>query len=57
MRLFLVYGVGPHQDLVNWKHYTSAWKEIKSGGENRFLTAKIPESDNARFPAATSQEM
>ena len=48
---------GPHVDLINWKHYTSDWKEIENVGENRFRTFRVSEADTQRFPAATSQEI
>lgn len=48
---------GPHIDLVNWKHYTADWKAIEKVGENRFLTARIPEADTQRFPSVTAQEI
>ena len=48
---------GPHTDLIGWKHYTSDWKEIKRLEGNRFLTSKINESDQERFPKVTSKEI
>lgn len=48
---------GPHMDLIDWKHYTSDWQEIKRIEGNKFLTSKISESDSIRFPKVTSKEI
>jgi hypothetical protein len=48
---------GPHLDLLDWKHYTSAWKEIKMVERNKFLTSEINESESSKFPKVTSREI
>jgi len=48
---------GPHWDFVNWKHYTSEWREIKKLEDNKFLTSKVPEQDATNFPSVTPQEI
>ncbi|HEX8652774.1 MAG TPA: hypothetical protein VF708_18300 [Pyrinomonadaceae bacterium] len=48
---------GPHIDLLDWKHYTSAWKEIRMIERNKFLTSKIGESEPLKFPQVTKKEI
>lgn len=48
---------GPHLDLTAWKHYRSAWVDIKRVGENRFLTSKVDSSEYTRFPRTTRAEI
>jgi hypothetical protein len=48
---------GPHMDMVDWKHFTSDWREIQRMEGNRFLTSQISEADNLRFPKVTSKEI
>lgn len=48
---------GPHVDLVDWKHYTSAWEELKMIGRNEFLTSKISGSESSKFPHVTGKEI
>ena len=48
---------GPHYDMTHWKHYTSPWREIRSVARNRFLTSRLSESDNIRFPKVTSAQI
>lgn len=48
---------GPHIDLLDWKHYTSRWEEIKMIGKNEFLTSQIGESESSKFPHVTGEEI
>jgi hypothetical protein len=48
---------GPHLDLTGWKHYRSAWVDIKRLGENRFLTSRVDPSEYSRFPRTTPAEI
>lgn len=52
-----VSGEGPHLDLLDWKHYTSEWEEIKMIERNVFLTSKISESESQKFPKVTWKEL
>lgn len=54
---FQVYGEGPHVDLRDWKHYRSPWRELKSTGDNMFLTRTISEADASRFPSVTKAQI
>ena len=54
---FQVSGEGPHVDLTNWKHYRSAWTELKRMGDDAFLIPVISEADARRFPAVTRREI
>ena len=41
---------GPHCDLVNWKHYTSSWKPLKSTSKyGKFTTITYSEKDWNNF--------
>ena len=48
---------GPHLDLTSWKHYRSAWVDIKRVRENRFVTSRIDPSEYTRFPRVTPPEI
>jgi hypothetical protein len=48
---------GPHFDLTDWKHYVSAWREIKHLERNRFLIATISESEATKFPQVTNAQI
>ena len=48
---------GPHIDLRDWKHYTSAWEEIKMIERNKFLTSTIGESEPSKFPQVARKEI
>ena len=52
-----VMGEGPHFDLLDWKHHTSEWEEIKMIGRNEFLTNRIGESESSKFPNVTGKEI
>jgi hypothetical protein len=54
---FQVYGEGPHVDLTEWKHYRSPWRELRSIGDNMFLTQTISEAEASRFPAVTKAQI
>ena len=48
---------GPHYDMTHWKHYTSPWTEITRVSHTRFVTSKLSEADNSRFPNVTRDEI
>jgi hypothetical protein len=44
-------------DLTGWKHYTSAWSELKNLGENKFQVRSRPTEETRKFPAVTRKEI
>jgi hypothetical protein len=48
---------GPHIDLLDWKHYTSAWEEIRMIERNHFLTSTVGPSESSKFPQVTRREI
>lgn len=51
-----ISGEGPHCDLTEWKHYHSAWKELKREGD-AFLTLIYPVKESERFPEIEISEL
>jgi hypothetical protein len=47
---------GPHCDMVDWKHYTSEWKVLKSETDNIFKCADYTEKEQEKFPEVSLQE-
>lgn len=47
---------GPHCDLINWKHYYSDWKLLKSD-DDIFITDSYSESDGAKFIPISTKEL
>ena len=48
---------GPHLDLLNWKHHTSPWKEIRPTSANTFPVPEVSGADFTRFPTVTTDEI
>jgi hypothetical protein len=48
---------GPHCDMVDWKHYTSEWKTLKSETANIFKCADYTEKEHEKFPEVSLQEL
>lgn len=48
---------GPHCDMVEWKHYISEWKVLKSETENIFKCAVYTEKEQEKFPEVSLQEL
>lgn len=49
---------GPHCDLVNWKHYKSSWKPLKSISKNKkFKTNSYSENEWKNFIAINIDEL
>jgi hypothetical protein len=48
---------GPHLDLLNWKHYTSDWIELKKIEENTYRSIKYSDSEYSNFPDFTEDEL
>lgn len=48
---------GPHQNLTDWKHYTSQWRELERLETNRFRTFAVTEEEMKRFPRVTREEI
>jgi hypothetical protein len=52
-----VMNEGPHLDLLNWKHYTSDWVELKKVDENIYKSIKYSNNDYSSFPDFTEDEL
>lgn len=50
------YG-GFHQDLYDWKHYYSDWKELKVVGINQFICNKYSLEEGDKFPEIQIEEL
>lgn len=48
---------GPHLDLLNWKHFTSDWIEIKPIDFGKYKTIIYSTQDQKRFPDFTENEL
>lgn len=48
---------GPHCDLIEWKHFDSEWKNLKTTKSGQFKGAKYSEKDSERFPQITMEEL
>lgn len=48
---------GPHCDIVDWKHYISEWKVLKSETGNIFKCADYTEKEQEKFPEVSLQEL
>lgn len=40
---------GPHCDLINWKHYTSEWFELKSSNNKTFIALQMNPERTEKF--------
>lgn len=40
---------GPHCDLLNWRHYYSEWKTLKTNENGTFICEKYSQEDNEKF--------
>ena len=47
---------GPHIDLLDWKHCTSAWKVLQ-GQKGRFVLPKPNDAESSCFPPSTAAEI
>jgi hypothetical protein len=48
---------GPHLDLIDWRHYDSPWRSLKSLGHNRFQTLPAEQMHDARFPTTSKADI
>jgi hypothetical protein len=48
---------GPHLDLIDWKHYTSEWKEVSALDQNIYKTLKYSTQEYLTFPEFTEDEL
>jgi hypothetical protein len=48
---------GPHLDLIDWRHYDSPWKSLKSLGRNRFRTLPAGQMQDIRFPKTSKSDI
>lgn len=48
---------GPHLDLVDWRHFDSAWTKLKALSSKRFRTLALNQMDASRFPSTTNDEI
>jgi len=48
---------GPHLDLLEWKHFTSEWRDLDRLASTRFHVAALTEEARARFPAYKPAEL
>lgn len=52
-----IMGEGPHLDLIDWRHYDSAWQTMRRTSSNRFRARVIGESESQRFPKVSRGEL
>jgi hypothetical protein len=43
-------GDGPHCDLIDWKHFTSAWNDLASPARNQFIAEEYTDEMSRQFP-------
>lgn len=48
---------GPHCDLINWKHYTSDWRKVKTLESNTFQVTGYQNGEPKQFPKVSIQEV
>lgn len=48
---------GPHCDLIDWKHYDSEWKMLKSNKVGQFICESYSEKDWEKFPKIQISEL
>lgn len=52
-----IMGKGPHCDLIDWKHYNSDWKMLKSNEVGQFICDSYSEKDWEKFPKIQISEL
>ena len=50
-------GEGPHCDLIDWKHYDSEWRTLKSNKVGPFTCDSYSEKDLEKFPKIQISEL
>lgn len=48
---------GPHCDLIDWKHFDSDWKQLKSNNVGQFICDSYSEKDCEKFPNIPISEL
>lgn len=48
---------GPHCDLIEWKHYDSAWEKLKTNDKGQFIGDSYLEKDLEKFPVVEISEL
>lgn len=48
---------GPHLDLIDWRHFDSPWKSLKSLGRNRFRSLPAAQMQDSRFPKTSKADI
>jgi hypothetical protein len=48
---------GPHCDLIDWKHYDSEWKMLKTNKAGQFICDSYSEKDWEKFPKIQISEL
>jgi hypothetical protein len=48
---------GPHLDLVEWKHFTSEWRDIHPVTRTRFRVPKFSQEERSRFPKVSVMDL
>ena len=52
-----IMGEGPHCDLIDWKHYDSEWRTLKSNKVGQFTCDSYSEKDLEKFPKIQISEL
>ena len=52
-----IMGEGPHCDLIDWKHYDSEWKTLKTNKVGQFICDSYSEKDWEKFPKIQISEL
>ncbi|MBI2259806.1 MAG: hypothetical protein HYU67_13030 [Flavobacteriia bacterium] len=48
---------GPHCDLIDWIHFYSNWKFLKTNNNNQFICAKYSSKEKEKFPQIPIEEL
>ena len=52
-----VMAEGPHLDLIDWRHFDSAWIPLRQHDRRRFRTLRSNQMDSSKFPPTTTSEI
>jgi hypothetical protein len=52
-----VMNEGPHLDLLDWKHHTSAWRILRGDSSNTYLMPQFTKGEWTRFPQVSTHEI
>lgn len=48
---------GPHLDLLEWKHFTSAWLDLERDSKGRFRVGTVRDDERSQFPQVNRVEL